>query len=74
MLSGLMPYLLGAGAVILTAIGIYMKGIFTGSRQERDKQARAETKARDIADDVENDVGALTPAQQRERLKQWAKS
>lgn len=43
-------------------------------KAERAKQAAAEAKARDVADDVQNDIGALTPEQRRERLRQWAKS
>ncbi len=45
-----------------------------GKDDARAEQAASEAKARDIADQVENDVGALTPAQKRENLKKWSKS
>ena len=41
---------------------------------ERAKQAEAEAKARDVADQVDNDVGAMTPEQRKEALKKWSKS
>lgn len=60
------------GAAIIAAMGWGFKQRLTGARLEREKQAREEAKARDVADDVDNDVGALTPIQKRENLKKWA--
>ena len=65
-------YLLGAA--IIGALVAYMKGRLSGARLERDKQIREEAKARDVADQVDNDLGALTPIQKRENLKKWSKS
>lgn len=63
--------------VILAAIGwlgarlYYMRA---GAAKERAKQAAAEAKARETADDIQNDIGAMTPEQRREALRKWAKS
>lgn len=65
-------YLLGAA--IIAAMGWGFKQRLTGARLEREKQAREEAKARDVADQVDNDLGALTPIQKRENLKKWSKS
>ena len=62
--------------VIAAAAGIFGWGFYRerkGIAKERAKQAAAEARARDIRDEVQNDVGALTPEQRRERLKQWPK-
>ena len=62
--------------VILAGLGALAWGFRqrrAGANAERAKQAAAEKKARTIADDVENDVGALTPEQRREALRKWAR-
>lgn len=41
--------------------------------KERAKQAERERKARTIADEVDNDIGALPPDKAREELNRWAK-
>ncbi len=66
-------YLIGAGGVLLAVLATYMRGRLAGAKLERQKQAAEEARARDIADQVQNDVGALTPAQARERLGKWAR-
>ena len=43
-------------------------------KAERARVAKQEAKARDVADEVDNDIGAMTPEQRREALKKWAKS
>jgi len=63
-------YMLAAGAVAAFLAWFRSRTI----KAERAKVARAEAKARDVADQVDNDVGAMTPAQQREALKKWSKS
>lgn len=45
----------------------------SGAKAERAKQAEREAKARDIADQVDNDVGAMPPEQAREELKKWSR-
>ena len=63
------PYLLGAAALAFGALKVRQSGI----NAERQKQAAEEARARDIADAVDNDIGALTPAQARERLGKWSR-
>jgi hypothetical protein len=62
--------------VIAGALGVLGWGIAqrrSGARNERARTAAAEKKARDISDEVQNDVGALTPEQAREALKKWSR-
>lgn len=63
------PYLLGAAALVFGAFKVRQSGV----NSERARQAQAEAKARDIADQVDNDLSTLTPEQARERLRQWSK-
>jgi len=63
-------YALGAAA--LAVLLAFMKGRLSGAKAERNKQAEAELKARDIADRVDNDVGALPGSKARDELKQWS--
>jgi len=61
------------GAAVVVAFIAFMKGRLSGAERERNKQAASEAKARDIADQVDNDVGALTPDQRRKGLKSWSR-
>lgn len=71
-LGKLWPFLLaGLGAVGVLVWGRKKEAV--GAAKERARQAQAEAKARDIADQVDNDVGALTPEQIRAELDRWAK-
>ena len=63
------PYIVGALGLGLGALR-WRSSIIKG---ERAKQAAAEAKARDVADQVDNDVGAMTPEQRKEALKKWAR-
>lgn len=65
--NGILYALLGA---IVVAFGWSIRR--GGTLDERAKQAAAEAKARDIADQVDNDVGALTPDQRRRGMKSWS--
>lgn len=67
------PSILAILAGVFGALGWGWKQRRAGVAAERAKQAAAEAKARDIRDQVDNDLGTLTPAQQREELKKWAK-
>ena len=64
------PYLV----LIAGGIGWGIKQRSAGAAKERAKQAAAEAKARETADDIQNDIGAMTPEQRREALRKWAKS
>lgn len=68
------PAILGIGAAIIAAVGAYFKGTLNGAKRERDKQAGEEAKARDVSDQVQNDVGALPPDAARKELGEWSKS
>jgi hypothetical protein len=67
------PTLLGVGAAILAALGWGVRQRLAGERSERSRQAAAEAAAHDIADQVQNDIGALPAATARKELKSWAR-
>ncbi|MDX8438345.1 hypothetical protein [Mesorhizobium australafricanum] len=58
---------------MIAAVGAWVNGRLSGAKAERNKQAAAEVKARDIADQVRNDIGALPADAAREELKSWSK-
>jgi hypothetical protein len=72
-MSGLTPYLIAAIGALAAIIAAYARGRLTGAKLERADQAAAEKKARDVADQVDNDVGALPPKDAREELKKWSR-
>jgi Flp pilus assembly protein TadB len=72
-LAGILPYLLGAAGIIAGLFGFGAWQRREGKMAERFKQVKAEAKARDLADEVENDVGAMTPEQRREALRKWSR-
>lgn len=61
----------GLMAVVAVAFVAYIKNL--GADAEKAEQAKRDTKARDVADDVENDVGSMTPDQRKEALRKWSK-
>lgn len=65
------PTLLAIMAGIIGALGWGFKQRLTGARLEREKHAAEEAKARDISDQVENDMHALPPDKARKELKEW---
>jgi hypothetical protein len=72
----LLPLLLKFWPIIAGALGVLGWGIAqrrSGAKAERARTAASEAKARDISDEVQNDVGALTPEQAREALKKWSR-
>ena len=70
LIEHLWPYLLAAGGAGLMLWRAYA----AGKKTERAKQAEAEMRARDIADQIDNDVGAIPPADARKELGKWSKS
>lgn len=64
------PYIVTAALAALGGFKIWRGGV----NSERVKQAQAEAKARDVKDQVQNDVGALPADEARQRLRQWSKS
>jgi hypothetical protein len=64
--------LLGAIAG-LAAFLAYRTGRQTGGADAVAKQKAKEQKARDIADEVDSDVGAMPPADARDELGKWGR-
>jgi hypothetical protein len=67
------PYAIAAGGAIIAAIAWGFHQRIAGAKAERAKQAAEEAKARDVADQVQNDVGALPADAVRKEAKTWAK-
>lgn len=65
------PYIIGAGAVLVAFAGAYLKGRYAGKRTAETAQMAKEAQARDIADQVDNDVGALPADLARKELMRW---
>lgn len=63
------PQILAAISVVFVGWKLRQSGI----NSERAKQVQAEAEARDIKDQVQNDVGALPADAARERLGRWSK-
>lgn len=63
------PYIAAIGA----ALALLWQQRRAGAKAERAKQAEREKEARDIADKVDNDIGALPPDKAREELKKWSR-
>jgi hypothetical protein len=59
------------GAALIAVIAAFLKGRADGAKLERAKQAEANDKARDIADQVDNDIGTVPPDEARKELKTW---
>ena len=58
---------------LLAVLAAFLKGNSRGARLERDKQAKAEQKARDVRDEVQSDIGSMLPDQVRAELGKRAK-
>lgn len=69
LIEQLWPYLLAA----LGAAAALWRVYAAGRKAERAKQAEAEMRARDIADQIDNDVGAIPPAEARKELGRWSR-
>ena len=65
--------LIAVGAVILAALGWGFHQRKAGIASEREKQAAREAKARTIADEVDNDIGAMPPDEARKELGEWGR-
>lgn len=67
------PTILAIGAGLIGALGWGFHQRLAGAKAERNKQAAEEAKARDISDQVQNEIGALPAVAAREELKSWSK-
>ena len=65
--------LIALGGILMALVAAFIKGRIEGVKAERTKQAQAEIGARDIADQVQNDVGAMPPDVARKELGRWAR-
>lgn len=68
------PTLLAIGAAIIGGLGFGFQQRLAGAKAERVRQATAEAAAHDIADQVQNDIGALPADAARKELKSWARN
>lgn len=69
--GNLLPYLIAAGAALAAFVGAYLKGKSAGKQSEQAKQLRERQEARDAADEIQNDVGAIPASQARKELGTW---
>ncbi|RWA92628.1 ABC transporter permease [Mesorhizobium sp.] len=67
------PATLGVVASLIAALGWGFHQRLAGARVERARQAASEAAARDIAGQVDNDIGALPADAVRKELKSWAR-
>ena len=65
--------LLGFLASVIAALFWGFHQRLAGARAERGRQAAAEAAARAVADQVQNDIGALPADAVRKELKSWAR-
>lgn len=68
-ISQIWPYVLAAVGGLLALWQVRR----SGAKAEKAKQAEREAEARDIADRVDNDVGALPPKDARDELAKWGR-
>ncbi|MDX8449107.1 ABC transporter permease [Mesorhizobium captivum] len=67
------PAILGVLASVIAALGWGFHQRLVGAKAERDRQTKAEAAARDIADQVDNDIGALPADAVKKELRSWAR-
>jgi hypothetical protein len=79
-MSALAAFFLG-NPTILAALAGVISGLtwgfhqrLAGAKAEANRQAEADIKARDLADQVDNDIGALPAAAARKELGRWSRS
>ena len=67
------PPVLAVLAGIAAVVAAIVRGRRAGAAAERARQAERERKARAVADEVDNDIGAMPPAEAREELSKWSR-
>jgi hypothetical protein len=70
---GINSLLVALGGVFVVLIAAFFKCRIEGAKAERTKQAQAEIGARAVADEIQNDVGAMPPEVARKELSRWAR-
>jgi hypothetical protein len=77
-MSTLLAFIFGPGGIYTVLIGLIGAALLyarkTGKDAVKNEQARAEAKARDVADEIDDAVAGRDPTSNRERLKSWRKS
>lgn len=73
LLSGGMPYIIGAGTIVIAFFAAIMKGRMDGAKLERAKQAAEEARARSIADEIDDAVAGRSPDENRKELSKWSR-
>ncbi|PRD40861.1 hypothetical protein C5748_24820 [Phyllobacterium phragmitis] len=63
----------GLGALLIAALGLYLKGRVDGGGLERSKQAEREAEARTVSDEIEDAIAGRDAGTNRERLKKWGR-
>jgi hypothetical protein len=66
------PTVLAVLAGLAAVVAAIVRSRRAGAAAERAKQVEAERRARTIADEVDNDVGAIPPKKARKELKEWS--
>lgn len=69
LLAQFWPYILAA----FGGLALILQQRRSAAKAERAKQAERDAAARDVADQVDNDVGAMPPADARKELGKWAR-
>lgn len=62
---------IAASGFIVALLAALFKGRVDGAKAERAKVNAERIEARDIADQVQNDVGAMPPDAARKELREW---
>lgn len=63
--------LIALGGVLLAVLAAFFKGRLSGAKAERTKVEHDRIEARDVADQVDNDIGALPADLKRKELGTW---
>ncbi len=71
--SGGSSIFIALGGLLIAIMVAFSRGRLSGAKAERTRYAEAEIKARDIADEVQNDVGAMPPDAARKELGRWVR-
>lgn len=59
------------GGVLVAVLAAFFKGRLSGAKAERVKQTEQRQEARDVADRVDSDIGALPAELKRKELGSW---
>ena len=71
--SGGSSFFIALGGLLIAIMVAFSRGRLSGAKAERTRYAEADIKARDIADEVQNDVGAMPSDTARKELGRWVR-